>query len=109
MALTVKPVRMLASSIAVLCGLVLIPGHAQTWNAVPASNNWNSAPNWTPANIPDNLGETAIFGASTITNPNVTSAIDTAERRPTKVGCRLSQISTSLKICQRDAPSPWPP
>ena len=27
----------------------------------------------------------------------ITSAIDTAERRPTKVGCRLSQTSTSLE------------
>ena len=34
----------------------------------------------------------------------ITSAIDTAERRPTKLGCRLSQISTSLNTCQRDAP-----
>jgi hypothetical protein len=34
----------------------------------------------------------------------ITSAIDTPLRKPTNVGCRLSQISTSLKICQRDAP-----
>ena len=34
----------------------------------------------------------------------ITSAIETAERRPTKVGCRLSQINTSLKICQFEAP-----
>src|SRR5258706_976877 len=34
----------------------------------------------------------------------MTSAIDTAERSPTNVGCRLSQISTSRKTCQRDAP-----
>ena len=31
-------------------------------------------------------------------------AMDTAERKPTKVGCRLSQISTSLKTCHFDAP-----
>ena len=35
---------------------------------------------------------------------NSTSAIETAERRPTKLGCRLSQISTSLNTCQRVAP-----
>src|SRR5690606_14185267 len=34
----------------------------------------------------------------------ITSAIETAERRPTKLGCRLSQTSTSLNTCQREAP-----
>ncbi|MNR37517.1 hypothetical protein D3C85_1555420 [compost metagenome] len=34
----------------------------------------------------------------------ITSAIDTAERRPTKLGCRLSQTSTSRKMRQREAP-----
>ncbi len=34
----------------------------------------------------------------------MTSAIDTPLRSPTNVGCRLSQISTSLKMRQRDAP-----
>ena len=34
----------------------------------------------------------------------ITSAIDTAERKPTNTGCMLSQMSTSRKICHRVAP-----
>ena len=75
-----KPVRLLASSIAALCGVVLCSNSslAQTWNAVPANNNWNSAANWTPANIPDAAGETATFGASSVTTPAVGSTITIA-------------------------------
>ena len=50
--------------------------------------------------LPSPLSEPMNISA-TIT---MTNAIDTPLRRPTKVGCRLSQISTSLKICQREAP-----
>ena len=78
--MTAKPARLLASSIAVLCGIVLLPdtSMAQTWNAAPANGNWNSAANWTPANVPDVAGETAIFGASSNTTPAVGSAITIA-------------------------------
>ena len=75
-----RPVKMLASSIAVLCGIVMIPSHAQqAWNAVPATNNWNSATNWnTPANVPDLPGETAVFNNSTVLNPTINSAVSIA-------------------------------
>lgn len=75
-----RPTRLLASSIAVLCGIVLLPSasNAQTWNAAPATNNWNTATNWTPINVPDAPGETASFGASTITSLTVTAPIDIA-------------------------------
>ena len=44
-----------------------------TWNAAPVNGNWFSAPNWTPATIPQATADTATFGSSTTTN--ITSAV----------------------------------
>jgi uncharacterized protein with beta-barrel porin domain len=72
-----KPTRVLACSILALCGVALAPTNsaAQTWLNAPATNNWNTAGNWAPANIPDIAGETAIFTNSTVTNPTITGPI----------------------------------
>jgi autotransporter-associated beta strand protein len=44
-----------------------------TWNLNPASNDWNTATNWTPTTVPNGAADTATFGASNITNvTNVT-------------------------------------
>jgi autotransporter-associated beta strand protein len=51
----------------VLIGFGAVPALAQnaTWDAAPASNDFDSAGNWTPAAVPTG---TATFGASTITS-----------------------------------------
>ena len=35
-----------------------------TWNLNPASNDWNTAANWTPATVPNMPADTATFGVS---------------------------------------------
>jgi autotransporter-associated beta strand protein len=38
-----------------------------TWKASPATGDWNTAGNWTPATIPNGSSDTATFAASAIT------------------------------------------
>ncbi len=49
--------------------------HAQTWLAAPATNDWNTATNWTPNVVPELPGDTAIFGVSATLNPTINTAI----------------------------------
>jgi hypothetical protein len=48
----------------------LVNSHAgsATWNANPANNDWNTATNWTPGVVPD---EVATFGVSNTTKVSV--------------------------------------
>src|SRR5689334_4578113 len=39
-----------------------------TWNLNPASNDWNSAINWTPNTVPDGVDDVATFGMSNQTS-----------------------------------------
>src|SRR5690348_8196922 len=50
-----------------------IEAHAQdaTWLAAPATNDWDTAANWTPATVPTN---TAFFGASNTTSLTFSAA-----------------------------------
>ena len=54
-------------AVVALIGVGAVPALAQnaTWNAAPASNDFDSAGNWTPATVPTG---TATFGASNITS-----------------------------------------
>ena len=48
-----------------------------TWNIDPASDQWESASNWTPATIPNGPNDTATFGVSNTTNVHTTCVVDT--------------------------------
>jgi autotransporter-associated beta strand protein len=68
---------------ALLCGIsfLAVAAHAQdaTWLMAPATSDWNTAANWTPASVPTN---TAIFGASNTTSLTfsaVTTSINTLQ------------------------------
>ena len=39
-----------------------------TWNLNPATNDWNTATNWTPATVPNSTSDTATFGQSNTTS-----------------------------------------
>ena len=39
-----------------------------TWNLNPASGDWNTAANWTPATVPNDESDVATFGVSTVTD-----------------------------------------
>jgi hypothetical protein len=47
-----------------------------TWNLGPTSGDWNTAGNWTPATVPNGPTDTAIFGASNITNLSLSASVE---------------------------------
>ncbi len=51
-------------------------GDSATWNLDPATNDWNTASNWTPATVPRTSADTASFGVSHETNPSLSIGID---------------------------------
>jgi autotransporter-associated beta strand protein len=53
-----------------------MPAASATWSASPASNDWNTAANWTPATVPNGANDIASFGVSN--NPSVKIAADTS-------------------------------
>ena len=55
----------------------LIAGSA-TWNLNPTSNDWNTAANWTPESVPDQLGDTATFDVSNVTSIVVSNYVNIA-------------------------------
>jgi hypothetical protein len=52
---------------------------SSTWNTGPSSGDWNTATNWTPANVPGaDSSDTAIFANSSITNISLSGEISVA-------------------------------
>ena len=45
----------------------LVFADSATWNASPATEDWNTATNWTPAAVPDGPSDVATFGSSSRT------------------------------------------
>jgi len=39
-----------------------------TWNVNPVNNDWNNPANWTPPTVPEEMGDIATFGPSSITS-----------------------------------------
>ena len=53
----------------------LAPERGTTWQQDPATKNWNTPANWTPATVPNGSSDVATFATSTKTNVSVTSGI----------------------------------
>ena len=49
-----------------------------TWNLNPASGDWNTAINWTPATVPNSANDTATFNTSTKTAVTFSAATEVA-------------------------------
>ncbi len=47
-----------------------------TWSANPASGDWNTPANWTPATVPNGPTETATFAASSKTAVSLSAAVE---------------------------------
>ena len=64
------------ATLALLCSSAgLAFAGSAAWLQTPASGNWNTAANWTPATVPNGLSDVATFSVSNQTNVNVTSGI----------------------------------
>ncbi|PYK93743.1 MAG: hypothetical protein DME36_08365, partial [Verrucomicrobia bacterium] len=46
----------------------LQPTGSATWKSSPATADWNTASNWSPATVPNGASDTATFASSSITN-----------------------------------------
>src|SRR5438309_5112036 len=46
----------------------LQPTGSATWKSSPATGDWNTASNWSPATVPNGASDTATFASSSITN-----------------------------------------
>jgi autotransporter-associated beta strand protein len=46
-----------------------------TWNLNPATNDWNTAANWTPATVPNGLSDVATFDVSNKTSVSLSSSV----------------------------------
>jgi hypothetical protein len=44
-----------------------------TWDLIPASGDWNTAANWTPATVPNGSPDTAMFALSNTTNVSISA------------------------------------
>ena len=44
-----------------------------TWKTSPATTDWNTATNWTPATVPNGLADTAMFASSNQRRPLITT------------------------------------
>jgi len=69
------------SKLAIILSFTLtVPAHAgsATWNLNPATNDWNTATNWTPVTVPNATTDTATFGASNTTSVSISDEVDLA-------------------------------
>ncbi len=69
---------------AFLCAVFLIAaqlaqGASSTWNLNPASSDWNTAANWTPAVVPNDSNATAVFDVSNTTNVTLSARVVVGE------------------------------
>jgi hypothetical protein len=62
----------LAVAISVLAPVVAHADSA-TWNLNPISGDWNTAPNWTPATVPNGPADTATFALSNTTGVSISA------------------------------------
>jgi hypothetical protein len=61
-------------------GLHAADAGSATWNLNPATNDWNTATNWTPATVPDATTDTATFGPSNTTSISISAeSVDLAD------------------------------
>lgn len=51
-----------------LDALNTVDAGSATWNANPVDNNWNNPANWIPPTVPEEKGDIATFGPSSITS-----------------------------------------
>jgi autotransporter-associated beta strand protein len=45
------------------------------WNVNPIDNNWNNPANWTPPTVPEQIGDIATFGPSSITSVSFSAGV----------------------------------
>ncbi|HEY2711807.1 MAG TPA: hypothetical protein VGI60_04770 [Chthoniobacterales bacterium] len=63
------------ASVLILTSQLALAGSA-TWNLNPATGDWNTATNWTPATVPNSPSNIATFDVSNITGVSLSAAVE---------------------------------
>ncbi len=58
-----------------IIGLHTAQAGSATWDLNPTSGDWNTATNWTPATVPNGLGDSATFGVSNTTAVSLSASV----------------------------------
>jgi hypothetical protein len=66
---------LIGSALIFLLPVIARAGSA-TWDLTPASGDWNTAGNWTPATVPNGSGDTATFDLSNTTNVSISATTE---------------------------------
>lgn len=64
--------------LAFLMAAQVVQAGSATWNLNPATGDWNTPTNWTPATVPNGSSDVATFGASSVSSVVVTSNVEVA-------------------------------
>ncbi|MBA3961775.1 MAG: autotransporter-associated beta strand repeat-containing protein [Chthoniobacterales bacterium] len=64
-----KTLRLLFLTLTLALATHVARAGSATWDLNPATNDWNSAANWTPATVPNGTSDIATFGLSNVTDP----------------------------------------
>jgi len=67
------PASLLAAITLLLSGPSAAFAGSATWDLNPASGDWNTAANWTPATVPNSSADTAEFAFSNTTNVSISA------------------------------------
>ncbi len=67
--------RSLVFVVGFLCAITtpLVQAGSATWSATPATNDWNTAANWSPMTVPNGPGDTAAFATSSTTSLSISA------------------------------------
>jgi hypothetical protein len=68
----------LLPAVFLLLGIQPSRAGSATWNLDPATNDWNTATNWSPATVPNATTDIATFGASNTTSVLTSANVDLA-------------------------------
>jgi len=70
-----KPSILATSAAALLSVFWTASAQAQTWLATPTNGDWNTAANWNPATVPNDMAAIVIFGTSNRTAVSLSSGV----------------------------------
>src|SRR5689334_906400 len=76
MKLALSPLRLTAFLILASSFLLSAYAGSATWNINPASGDWNTTTNWTPASVPNGPADIATFASSSRTNLSISAGIE---------------------------------
>ena len=103
---TIAAVKSLLSCAIVLAlslgALNAVYADSATWNLHPASGDWNTAVNWTPATVPNGPTDVATFAGSSITSLRFSAAMIEVAEMVFNPGANNFKITADSKLAQTD-------